>query len=155
MDDTRIRAIVDELSAADDASAAAETTDPILRVRFLDHEPSMGSYLAGNRAGLLRFARACLDASLAPAAAPPDDAAVSPGPPSTMPAIDMLFDDRSDLSISAVAREEPLVRYVAPRSPPPNSLFARAAPTLALLGCAAFFALAVLGTVTFVSWAAK
>ena len=157
MDDTRIRAIVDELMEADgaDDAAAGAAADPLLRVRFLDHEPSMGSYLAGNRRGLLRLARACLEAALAPAATPRDEEPGYPVPPPHVATIEALFDDRSDLQIAAVAREEPLVRYIAPNAPPNQGLFARAAPGLALLGCLAFFAFAVLGAVTFVSWAAR
>src|SRR5688500_12998530 len=147
IDDERLRAILAELSSAPGA-------DAVVRVqRYGEHDGDEG-YLIGNRAGLLRIARACLEAALAPHAPrehPASDAAYIPD--AEIVATAPLFDMRSGLSITGVGCEEPLVRVDAPTGPArPMTLLQKAAGVLGFMGCLACVALLLLGAVTFVGW---
>ena len=148
MDDARLRAIVDELPAG-------AAPDAVLRVHLYGEEDEGAGYLAGNRAGLLRFARACLDAALAPNA-PHEHITgdVTRGPEADSMGTAALFDGLTDLSVVGVVCEEPLERGERP-APPPRGWLAQGAPYFAVTGCLLVVVFAVLGAATFVRWAAS
>ena len=146
MDEARLRALRAELEGVDEAE------EPVLRMHVYGDETGDEGYLTGNRAGLLRFARACVDAALSPNVVARDVIeAVSPDPAAREQGTTPLFDGATQFTIVGVACEEPLTRALPP-APPSSTFFTRHAGPIVLAGVLGCLTVLLIGLGTVVGW---